>query len=202
MIEREAQRLLRVVELLLDLGKLRSGTLELSVREEPLGDIARSVVTALEESAQIAGIEIRYRREDEPTLSCDADRVERILFAGVSTLMREAPRGSAIEIRIIADDARATIHVQCDGCDPSAERDPATDDGHGDAPFHTSSRGLEIAPEIAQQLATAQGGTLEFTPGHATFVLPSQPPVASAATAATAATADAVSAPALPRAEQ
>ena len=94
-------RLIALVDDLLDLERMESGTLELEISSYDVNAIVDSALMAVSGSAQNAGIEIV--REDHIDsnlkLDCDADRVVQVLINLLGNAIKFAESGTSVTLR-------------------------------------------------------------------------------------------------------
>ncbi|MCC7538787.1 MAG: response regulator [Deltaproteobacteria bacterium] len=170
---RQTNRLASLVDSLLDVSRITTGTIKLYRERFDLAEAAREVVDGFAEAASAAGCTITL--EASPGLSgCwDRLRVEQVLQNLVGNALKYAA-GSAIEVVVAGGDGIATVSVADRGAGiapEDVERIFARFERA--APMHPTG-GLGLGLYISRQIASAHGGTLTLvtTPGEgSTFTL-------------------------------
>jgi signal transduction histidine kinase len=179
-MNRETERLVRIVDDFLDLSRLERGL-------EPR--LARSRVEAALVVASVAEV---FRRagshelvvdcdDDLPGLDADADALDRILKNLVSNAMKYSPAGSAVRIAARArGGASVEFSVHDAGRGIPAEALPHVFEPYYRAPGVGSARGAGLGLAVVKSLVDAHGGAIELesAPGagtRVTFVLPGLP---------------------------
>ncbi len=139
------ERLLLVINDILDLEKLSSGKLELALRAIEPARLLTSAVQAIRGMAGAAGVEIRVLAcADEPVLA-DEGRVIQVLNNLLSNAIKFSPRGARIE-----------VHAQPSGAD--RVRFCVIDQGRGIAREH-HDRVFERFKQVDASDSRERGGT-------------------------------------------
>ncbi len=166
-VRSNAQRLLRLIDELLDLSRLDAGHLRLDLAEVDLAGLARAVVENATPAALAADIALELDSGSrDAVVFGDAHRLETILTNLVANALRYTPSGGAVRVGVLADDERVSVTV--------------TDTGPGIAPEHLEriferfyraaddGGGAGIGLSLARELAELHGGelTAESLPGE------------------------------------
>lgn len=119
---RNADRLIRLVNDLLDLSRLEAGRLDLRLEPVPLGDAIKSSVEAVEGFAheQKVAIALEPPPQDVLVVLGMRDRVEQVLVNLLANAVKFSPAGGRIEVRWWrdGDDAVAEVADQGPGIPP------------------------------------------------------------------------------------
>ncbi|HTA90486.1 MAG TPA: ATP-binding protein [Polyangiaceae bacterium] len=115
-IRRNAYRLLRLIDDLLDLARLDGGGLRLHVAELDLVEIAQRVADAARPAAEVRGISLLVEAQ-EPELPAfgDPHRLEIVLTNLVGNALKFSPDRARISVRVWSDGAHVGIDVSDDG---------------------------------------------------------------------------------------
>ncbi len=97
-IEREAHRLERLIRDLLDLGRLRRRSFDVSLRPTDLGEIANEAHARHLPQAQNYGVNLTVRVESDATAIADAGRALQAVSNLVENAIRCTPAGGTVEI--------------------------------------------------------------------------------------------------------
>ena len=166
--KRNASRLLRLVDQLLGLARLRGGHAE-PTRAVAAAPIIRQVVASFESLTSDRSLELTLDSIAELSLQTTADALEKIVVNLVSNAIKYSYRGARIRIVLAEDSGRTgTLTVSDTGRGISPERLPHIfkpfERGHDDAE-HIPGSGLGLA--LVHELVTAHGGqvTVESVPG-------------------------------------
>ena len=177
-IEREAQRLERLIRDLLDLARLRRRTFEVTLSPIDLAEVAREVVGRYEPQSRTYGVELELVVEPAAGAVADAGRVLQAVSNLVENALRCTPRGGAVQI--VAGPGKLAVvdngpGLAQDDLGRAFERFYLWDRYGTDRPVGT---GLGLA--IVDELASAMGGevVVESSPGDgSTFTLRLRPAI-------------------------
>ncbi|NOK31866.1 ATP-binding response regulator [Corallococcus exercitus] len=169
----QVDRLTRLVEDLLDVARIRTGSFELAVQEVDLTQLASDVLERL--SGQLAQTGCPATLEAPPKLVWAADlrRLEQVLTNLITNAMRYAPGGPlAVRLESRGDLVRLEVRDHGPGV-PESQRDSIFDRfERGIASRHAGGLGLGLF--ISKQIIAAHGGriSVEGPPdGGACFVV-------------------------------
>jgi signal transduction histidine kinase len=176
-VRRNATRLLRMIDDLLDLARLEAGGLRLRVTPFDLENLAERAAGNAAPAAKAKGINMVFSSDGEaPEMFGDPHRVEIILTNLVGNAIKFTPRGGRINVSVFHNQAGTSVEVTDTGPGISREEQQRIFDR-----FHqteTSERrkqgGVGIGLALARELAQVHGGslTVDSTPGEgSTFTL-------------------------------
>jgi len=94
-----SERLIRLVNDLLDIDKMAAGQLQLQRTVVRLTDLVRGACDGIRSVAELAGISVEHDGEDAGTLSADRDRLVQVVTNLLSNAVKFAPPGSAVVVR-------------------------------------------------------------------------------------------------------
>lgn len=158
-IDRSADRLLSLVDQLLDLSRLEAGSMKLQVQADSLGRCVRTLVPAFEYAADQKQIrfETDIRVEDDQSWF-DRDAIEKIVVNLLSNAVKYTPEKETVQFSVSADDGRAKIRVRNTGTAVRKE-----DMGKVFDRFYqsdTAREGAGIGLALVQELVSLHGGTI------------------------------------------
>ncbi len=162
-VRSNANRLLRMIDDLLDLAKLEAGGLRLRVMQVDLRNLAQSVAGNAAPTAKAKGLQLAMSCEGEPPeMFGDPHRIEIILTNLIGNAMKFTPAGGRIEVNVFHNAAGTSVEVTDTGPGISREEQERVFDR-----FHqteTSERrrqgGVGIGLALARELAQLHGGSL------------------------------------------
>ena len=179
-IERNARAQARLIEDVLDLSRIGSGKLSLSLDAVNVAEAVRAAVLGARPAADAKGITLTLDESADPrmlTISADADRLQQILWNLLTNAVKFTPKGGSVlvfverlgsEVRIQVSDTGEGIaesvlpHV----FEPFRQADSSTTRRHG---------GLGLGLSLVRQIVAAHGGTVDATSAGvgrgATFVI-------------------------------
>jgi signal transduction histidine kinase len=116
MMRRNARRLLRLVDDILELSKLDSGGIKLQVGRVNVSELVESVSSMLRPGADARDIDLTYHGGQGPVVAyVDAYRVETILTNLVGNAVKYTPQGGSIRVWLEGHDHHLRISVQDTG---------------------------------------------------------------------------------------
>lgn len=161
LVQRQVDRLDRLVGDFLDATRIEAGQLVLKLEERDARDMAREVFELFRSSSPQHEIALTLPPEPVP-LRCDPVRIEQVLNNFVSNAIKYSPRGGGIGIMVEASQGEAVFSVSDCGVGLASEDLEAIFE-----PFHRarSSRdgipGMGLGLFVARRIAEAHGGRIE-----------------------------------------
>ena len=123
-IQKNAQRLLHLVEDLLFLSQNQPGELAVELRSADLADIAASVVEEMRPEAQRKHIDLAFSAAAVPRLAVDPARMAQLLGNLISNAVKFTPAGGKVEVSLGMDEDRAVLSVADTGVGiPAADQE-------------------------------------------------------------------------------
>ncbi len=109
MAERNAYRLLRLINELLDLSKLEAGAMKLRACRMNIVPLVKGIAYSFASSAGMRGIALNViAEEDEIETYCDRDMVEKILSNLLSNAFKFTPEAGSVSVRLTTSLLRQT----------------------------------------------------------------------------------------------
>ena len=171
----DGERLLNMVDNLLDATRIEEGELELRPEPLPLASVAESACARLADEARAQGIEIRCEVADDMRISGDPAVVETVLRNLLDNALKACASGSGtrITVRAAAADGSVALAIADDGMGFPPEDARAIFRKFYQAAPRTSGTGLGLY--IVQELTALSGARVAAaSPGAdqgATFTL-------------------------------
>jgi two-component system, sensor histidine kinase and response regulator len=123
-IERNAQRLLRLVGDLQLLSQIQSGRLEMEFRRADLVDLTAAAVAELRPEAKRKHIDLAFSATAIPILSVDITRIAQLLANLLSNAVKFTPDGGRVEVRLGREGSHVVLTVADTGVGiPPADRE-------------------------------------------------------------------------------
>jgi signal transduction histidine kinase/ActR/RegA family two-component response regulator len=177
-IERSATSQSRLIDDLLDVSRISSGTLSLTKRRVMLASPVEAAIESIRPQADAKHVEIRSAIDRNVILgSADAQRLEQIAWNLLSNAVKFTPEDGRIEVTVTERDGRAELVVRDSGIGIEPEFLPHVFDRFTQADTTTTRGfgGLGLGLAIVRRLVELHGGTVRVeSPGHgrgATFTV-------------------------------
>ncbi|MHB1468010.1 MAG: sensor histidine kinase [Solirubrobacteraceae bacterium] len=110
-VDRNADRLLRVIGDLLAIAQADSGRLSLELREVDLWTLVTDAVEAVTPAVEAKGISLRHRAGAVPSLVGDPHRLGQVLDNLLSNAVKFTPAGGVVEVRTSIQGRAALLEV-------------------------------------------------------------------------------------------
>ncbi len=168
-IYRNAERLLRLIDDLLDLARLDAGGFRLALAPVDLGAIAESVADSAIATARARGLTLRFDGTRANTEAWgDAHRLEIVLTNVVSNALKFTPAPGLIVVRVVRHETEVVVEVEDDG--PGIAKTEQSlifqrfYQVEGSARREQGGAGLGLA--LARELVELHGGSLILQPAQ------------------------------------
>src|SRR5262245_37969484 len=140
----EAQRLLSLIEDILDLSRLESGKLALKPRALEIGEVAKGAIETTQPLAQRYGVTLEAElAAGLPPITVDEVKIRQVLVNLLVNAVKFSPRGAPVRLRTVLDDNCVRVEVH--------------DRGPGIAP-DTATHIFELFGQTVPEDAEARGG--------------------------------------------
>lgn len=172
-VERQAERLARLSDLLLDVSRISAGPIALQPEPSDLALIAREAVARVADEAEEAQCPLALDAPAPVPCTVDVQRIEQVISNLLSNALKYG-RGGAVSVAVREEAGRALLEVADRGIGIAPEHQARVFERfeRGAATRHYPGLGLGLW--IVRKLVDAHGGTvrLESAPGQgATFTV-------------------------------
>ena len=176
-----AERLLAIVNNLLDLARLEQGGGKLDLRPEPPADLLQAAADGIRPRAQDKGVEIRVEAPpDLPPVAADAGRLGYALGNLLDNAVTYTDRGGRITLAAASAGDHVVLTVADTGAGIPPDHLPHVFEKFFRVPGQSRAGGTGLGLAIVHEVVTAHGGTVtcdERRPtGHHGFASPSRCP--------------------------
>jgi signal transduction histidine kinase len=160
-IERQADRLARIVQQLLEVSRFRSGGGELRRERFDLGEVAESVAQRMRALTVEA---VRVDRSGETAVLADPERIAQVLHNLVENAIRFSPLGGGVEIQVRRRASDAVVSVRDHGVGIPTERQGRIFERFYRAHAGTSQDygGLGLGLDVSREIVARHGGRIWF----------------------------------------
>ncbi len=162
-IERNARAQAKLIEDVLDVSRIISGKLALSLGPTVVAEVVNASIETVTPAAAAKGITIGAEVPSEPiTITADAQRLQQVVWNLLSNAVKFTPKGGHIELRASLVNSDVRIEIKDSGEGIRAESLPYVFEPFLQADTSTTRRhgGLGLGLAIVKQLVTAHGGTV------------------------------------------
>jgi PAS domain S-box-containing protein len=162
-IERSARAQQRLIDDLLDLTRVSSGNLRLSMRETHLGAVIQAAAAAIEPAARARGVTLTSDVSASiGMVHADPDRLQQVIWNLLSNSVKFTPTGGSVTLSAWREAGEVVVKVTDTGVGIARDFLPLLFHRFRQAHVGTTPRhaGLGLGLAIARQLTELHGGTL------------------------------------------
>ena len=152
----------RLIDDLLDISRVMSGKMRLSIRTIHLADVVRAGVESVRPAAEAKGVRLSVDARESLRIAADPDRLQQVVWNLVANAVKFTPRGGSTTVSVERSDSLAMISVTDSGEGIEAGFLP-----HMFEPFRQADaskarvhQGLGLGLSIVKNLVEAHGGTV------------------------------------------
>lgn len=160
---RNTNRLDHLIQDILDISRLQSGTMKFIPEQSDLGILVEEVVETMQSSADLKDIKINANIEDNlPELSIDQERIKQVIINLVNNAIKFSPDGSIINTRVKKDRDNILFEVQDFGRGiPGYEQNKIFDAFYQvDSGMDRKFTGAGLGLSISRGIVIAHGGKI------------------------------------------
>ena len=157
--ERHCQRLVKLIEDLLNVTRIQAGKLALSFDEFDLRALSQEVVDLLEEELNQAGSRVVWRAEAPVVGTWDRARMEQVVTNLVLNAIKYGA-GKPIQIHLAAEDDKARLVIADNGIGIEPSRLPYVFERFERGVSARHYGGLGLGLYISRQIVVAHGGSI------------------------------------------
>lgn len=162
-IQRNAQMQAKLIEDLLEMNKLTSGTITLEFERVSLTTAVETALQSIRPTADTKGVQLSVTFEpDLPDLCADARRLQQILWNVIHNAVKFTPKGGRVQVVVTRTNEAAEVLVRDSGQGIAPEFLPHVFERfrQGDPSTTRGAWGLGIGLSIAKHLVELHGGSI------------------------------------------
>lgn len=161
-IERNARAQTQIIEDLLDMSRIISGKLNLTMQPVNLTSVVQAAIATVQPAAQAKGVRLSMATCLNDLISGDPDRLQQVFWNLLSNAVKFTPKGRGIEVKLRQVGSNIEIQVIDGGEGISPEFLPHIFDRFRQADGSSTRRhgGLGLGLAIVKQLVELHGGTV------------------------------------------
>lgn len=164
MVHRNAGKLLRLVNELLDISEIESGNMKLDASIIDVVPLLKGLVLSFASHAERKEIQLKFTTSEEKLIACvDREKLERIITNILSNAFKFTPEGGRIDVDVNRCDELLTISVSDTGIGIPREKVPKIFDRfyqvNGTRTREQEGTGIGLA--LTKELVELHGGKIE-----------------------------------------
>lgn len=164
----ESDRVLVMLNTLMDISEAESGTMQLQREPVDLTDVVHRAVALYRDVAEAKGVELSVASDvasglSRPALVVDADRtrLEQVAANLIDNAIKYTPAGGRVDIETSEDGGRAVLRVKDTGAGIPPEELPRIWERLFRGDRSRTERGLGLGLSLVKAIAEAHGGTVD-----------------------------------------
>ena len=162
-LERSAKAQAALIEDLLDVSRIVSGTLRLAFQTSSVPDLLGAAIAVLRPGAEAKGVSVAVNAADSiPSVQADPARLQQVFGNLLSNAIKFSDRGAAVDVRIAVDPHSVIVEIRDTGRGIDAAVLPFVFDTfrQADGSSTRSHGGLGLGLSIVRHIVDAHGGTV------------------------------------------
>lgn len=169
---RNSDQLRLLINDLLDMDKLVSGQMSMTLADHPAGPLLERVIEQLHTYSVERGVEVRLHQEPSVLIYTDAFRLQQALNNLLSNAIKFSPQGGIVDVLQSQHDGKLRIHVRDQGPGVPEDFQPRLFEKFAQAhsPDSQSRGGTGLGLAITREIMSQLGGQVGFQaePGEGT----------------------------------
>ena len=157
--ERQIKSLIRLIEDMLDVSRIRTGKLSIRPNRFDLVQLVSNLLQNFAQQIEAAETEVSFTAPEPVEGNWDEFRIEQVVTNLITNALRYGGR-SPIQVRVYRDDDEARIEVQDHGIGISAENQKRIFQQFERVSAKTVVAGLGLGLFISEQIVAAHGGSI------------------------------------------
>ncbi|ROL77685.1 hybrid sensor histidine kinase/response regulator [Pseudomonas chlororaphis] len=158
--ERQIKSLIRLIEDMLDISRIRTGKLSIRPSRVDLVQLVRGLLENFAPQVEAAESSITLNAEDSVLGQWDEFRIEQVISNLLTNALRYGAK-SPIEVRVYSAGGQARVEVRDHGIGISEENQARIFQQFERVSVNHAVAGLGLGLFISEQIVTAHGGTIE-----------------------------------------
>ena len=165
-IERNTRAQVQLIDDLLDVSRIVSGKLRMSLEPCDLAEVINAGVNATRTAAEARGIMLNVRVDSSGSDAvCDSSRIQQVVWNLVSNAVKFTPKGGRVNVTLSRANSRYQIQVADTGQGIGPDLLPYIFDPfrQADSSMRRRFAGLGLGLSIVKYIVEAHGGNIEAT---------------------------------------
>jgi len=156
----------KIIEDLMDISRVATGKLALSLQDVDLATIADKLVDVMRSDPAVNNLQLQFVPYDQPVIvEVDPVRIEQVILNLLTNAVKFTPAGGTVRVVLGVENGQARLEVSDTGAGISEEALPRVFEmyGQGTATAVRNKPGLGIGLALVRQITELHGGTVEVS---------------------------------------
>jgi signal transduction histidine kinase len=157
----ESDRVLVMLNTLMDISEAESGALQLHRAPVRLADVAARAVDLYRDVADAKGVVLSASTSSDVVVMGDATRLQQVAANLIDNAVKYTPAGGRVDVEVAGENSRAWLRVRDTGVGIRADELPRIWDRLFRGDTSRTERGLGLGLSLVKAIVEAHGGTVE-----------------------------------------
>jgi len=157
----ESDRVLVMLNTLMDISEAESGTMHLRREALRLGDVVARAVDLYRDVADAKGIVLTAPTPADIVVVADGTRIEQVAANLIDNALKYTTAGGRVDVDVLADSSRARLRVRDTGAGIRPDELPHIWDRLFRGDSSRTERGLGLGLSLVKAIVEAHGGTVD-----------------------------------------
>ncbi len=156
----ETDRVLEMLNALMDISEAESGAMQLRRERVPLSDVVERAVDLYRDVADAKGVRLAVDAGDDVAVSADRTRLEQAAANLIDNAVKYTPSGGRVDVEIRCSEREALLRVRDTGPGIPPDELPRIFDRLFRGDHSRAERGLGLGLSLVKAIVEAHGGTV------------------------------------------
>jgi signal transduction histidine kinase len=162
----ESDRVLVMLNTLMDISEAESGTMQLRREPVALSDVVARAVDLYRDVADAKGVGLTVDAPADVVVTADRTRLEQVAANLIDNAVKYTPPGGRVDVAVRTEGQAAVLRVRDTGPGIPADELPRIFDRLFRGDSSRSERGLGLGLSLVKAVVEAHGGTVEVSSEH------------------------------------
>jgi len=159
----ESDRVLVMLNTLMDISEAESGTMQLRREPVPLGDVVARAIDLYRDVAEAKGVYLTVGASEDVVVTADRTRLEQVAANLIDNAVKYTLPGGRVDVDVRRDGDAAVLQVRDTGPGIPADEVPRIFDRLFRGDTSRTERGLGLGLSLVKAIVEAHGGTVEVS---------------------------------------
>lgn len=159
----ESDRVLVMLNTLMDISEAESGTMQLRREPVPLAEVVARAVDLYRDVADARGVALTVVAPPDIVVTADRTRLEQVAANLIDNAVKHTPAGGQVEVETVLETGAAVLRVRDTGSGIPGDELPRIFDRLFRGDTSRAERGLGLGLSLVKAIVEAHGGSVEVS---------------------------------------